>query len=55
VSKAIAHPQWLQRLRDAGRAQALAWLERHHGALGARSSVDLAHLFGEHAAWPTAR
>ena len=55
VGKAIAHPQWLQRLRDAGRAQALAWLERHHGALGARSSVDLAHLFGEHAAWPTAR
>jgi NTE family protein len=48
VSKAIAHPQWLQRLRDAGRAQALTWLKRHGHSLGARSSVDLVQLFGQH-------
>ncbi|HSW21521.1 MAG TPA: patatin-like phospholipase family protein [Burkholderiaceae bacterium] len=48
ISKAIAHPQWLQRLRDAGRAQALAWLQRHAGSLGTRSSVDIARWFGQH-------
>ncbi|HEY6512529.1 MAG TPA: patatin-like phospholipase family protein [Burkholderiaceae bacterium] len=48
ASKAVAHPQWLQRLRDAGRNQALAWLQRHGRSLGVRSSVDLARWFGTH-------
>jgi len=47
-SKAIAHPQWLQRLRDAGRSQALAWLERHGDKVGVCSSIDLDRLFGSH-------
>jgi len=50
VSKAIAHPQWLQRLREAGRDQALAWLQRHGRSIGARSSVDLTRWFGPHGA-----
>lgn len=48
ASKAIAHPQWLRRLRDAGRTRALAWLQRHGAALGRRSSADLGRLFGPH-------
>jgi len=52
ASKAIAHPQWLQRLRDAGREQALRWLSSHGAALGRRGSADLQHLFGGHDAPP---
>jgi NTE family protein len=50
ASKAIAHPQWLQRLRDAGRHQALTWLERHGRSVGSRSSADIARWFGAHSA-----
>lgn len=46
ASKAIAHPQWLQRLRDAGREHARAWLSTHGAMLGRRSSADLLQLFG---------
>jgi len=45
ASKAIAHPQWLQRLRDAGRDHAQAWLSSHGASLGRRSSADLQRLF----------
>jgi NTE family protein len=44
-SKMITHPQLLNRLRDAGRAQALSWIELQGTAIGRRSSVDLAQLF----------
>lgn len=47
-SKLLAHPQLLQRLRDAGRLRTLAWLERHGRALGRHGSADLLHLFGHH-------
>jgi NTE family protein len=45
-SKMIAHPQLLTRLREAGRAQAAAWTAAHGGAIGRRSSADVARLFG---------
>jgi len=48
ASKVIAHPQWLQRLRDAGCTQAQAWLKRHGASIGARSSADLGRWFGAH-------
>jgi NTE family protein len=47
-SKMLAHPQLLQRLCEAGRARATAWLDRHGDAIGARASADLQHLFGHH-------
>ena len=41
------YPVWplLEKLRDRGRAAAGAWLDRHGGALGTRSTVDLAARF----------
>jgi len=45
-SKVIAHPQSLTRLREAGRARAMQWIERHAGHLGRRDSVDLQRVFG---------
>jgi NTE family protein len=41
------YPVWplLEKLRDLGRAAASAWLGRHVGALGARSTVDLTARF----------
>ncbi|HSB98443.1 MAG TPA: patatin-like phospholipase family protein [Burkholderiaceae bacterium] len=47
ASKAIAHPQWLLRLREAGRQQALTWLSDHGASVGRRSSADLQRLFGD--------
>jgi len=37
------YPVWplLEKLRDRGRAAAIAWLDRHGGALGTRATVDL--------------
>jgi len=42
-------PEWdfLQRLRDAGRARVDAWWREHAGALGRRSSVDALARFGQ--------
>jgi NTE family protein len=41
------YPVWplLEKLRDLGRAAAAAWLDLNAGALGARSTVDLAARF----------
>jgi NTE family protein len=36
---------FLQRLRDLGRAAALGWLKRHRDAVGVRSSVDIERHF----------
>jgi NTE family protein len=52
-SKLIAHPQSITRLRDAGRAQALAWIEQHGQHVGRRDSLDLQRVFGQHAAMAT--
>lgn len=51
-SKLISHPQLLTRLRDAGRAQALTWIDRFGRHIGRRDSADLARLFGHHAPPP---
>jgi NTE family protein len=45
-TKLIAHLPFLERLRDAGRERAHAWLAQHGDALGRRSSVDLLRTFG---------
>jgi NTE family protein len=45
-TKLIAHLPFLERLRDAGRARAEAWLAQHAPALGRRSSIDLVRTFG---------
>jgi NTE family protein len=47
-SKLVAHPQFLQRLHDAGHSQAMTWLEREGRNLGRRTTADLRHLFGNH-------
>ncbi|MFO1220365.1 MAG: patatin-like phospholipase family protein [Burkholderiaceae bacterium] len=49
-SKLVAHPQLLERLREAGRRRALDWLERHGTAIGRKGSADIAALFGDHTA-----
>ncbi len=46
-SKLNAEPAFLTMLRDSGRRAAEQWLETHFDALGARSSLDLAALFGD--------
>jgi NTE family protein len=47
-SKLIAHPSSLTRMRDAGRAQASAWLDASGSCVGRRNSMDLQRLFGDH-------
>jgi len=49
-SKIMAYQPLLQRLRDAGRERAQAWLATDGAQLGQRSSIDLPALFGSHAA-----
>lgn len=44
-SKLNTQTSFLERLRDAGRDAAAAWLQAHTGAIGRRSTVDLAALF----------
>jgi len=46
-SKVIAHPQSLTRLRDAGHARAMQWIEQHARMVGRRDSFDLELLFGD--------
>jgi NTE family protein len=45
-SKLIAHLPFLEHLRQRGRERAHSWLAAHGAALGRRSSVDLARMFG---------
>jgi NTE family protein len=47
-SKLVAHSAMLQRLHDAGRARALAWLQDHGAQLGRRGTLDLIGAFGSH-------
>ncbi|PPB80979.1 NTE family protein [Albidovulum inexpectatum] len=44
-SKMNAEWAFLTFLRDLGRETAIAWLDRHHGDLGRRSTVDLRAMF----------
>lgn len=44
-SKVNAEWAFLTHLRDIGRETAMAWLDRHHGDLGARGTVDLRAMF----------
>jgi NTE family protein len=46
-TRLLAHGPFLERLRDAGRSAAQAWLARDGAALGQRSSIDLVALFGD--------
>jgi NTE family protein len=48
-SKLVAHGAMLQRLHDAGRARALAWLQDHGAQIGRRGTLDLIGAFGSHA------
>jgi len=48
----IAHPQSLTRLRDAGHARAMQWIEQHARQVGRRDSIDLVGLFGGDAGAP---
>jgi NTE family protein len=48
-SRMIARLSFLERLRDAGRAQTLAWLSSHGETIGDRSSLDLRARFGSEA------
>lgn len=45
-SKLVVQQRFFEQLRDLGRARAQAWLARHRGDLGRRSSADLKALFG---------
>jgi NTE family protein len=45
VSKLVPERSMLENLRDAGRVAAQAWVDRYTGALGTRSTVDLAARF----------
>lgn len=47
-SRMLAHPQLLLRLRDAGRARALGWLQLNGKQIGRAGSADLHHLFGHY-------
>ena len=44
-TQVLAHAPFLERLRDAGRARATAWLEAHAGDVGRRGSLDLQRWF----------
>lgn len=44
-SKVNAEWAFLTHLRDLGRETAKAWLDRHHGDLGERGTVDLRAMF----------
>jgi NTE family protein len=45
-TRLMAHRQFLERLRDAGRARAQAWLDESGATLGRSSSVDIEDVFG---------
>lgn len=45
-TKALAHPPFLERLREQGQASASAWLAEHVDGIGRRSTVDVKAWFG---------
>jgi len=44
-TKALAHPPFLERLREQGSARATAWLAEHFDGVGRRSTVDVQAWF----------
>jgi NTE family protein len=44
-TKALAHPPFLERLREQGQASATAWLAEHFDGIGRRSTVDVKAWF----------
>jgi NTE family protein len=44
-SKLNAEWNFFQRLRDAGRATAQRWLEKHYDSIGREATLDLPHLY----------
>ncbi|AVO39586.1 patatin-like phospholipase family protein [Pukyongiella litopenaei] len=46
ATKTVPHPVVLTRLKRAGRAAAARFLDAHRDDIGARSSIDLAEMFG---------
>jgi NTE family protein len=47
-TKLIAHPPFLELLRDRGRAQAGAWLLEHFESVGRHSTLDIGEAFACH-------
>jgi NTE family protein len=45
-TKLLAHPPFLERLREQGQARATAWLAEHFDGVGRRSTVDIKKWFG---------
>lgn len=44
-TKLLAHPPFLERLREQGQARATAWLDDHFENVGNRSTVDIKKWF----------
>ena len=44
-TKLLAHPPFLERLREQGRDRASAWLAEHFEGVGRRSTVDVKKWF----------
>jgi NTE family protein len=44
-SKLNAEWNFFQRLRDAGRATAQRWLEKHYDSIGREATLDLPQLY----------
>lgn len=44
-TKLLAHPTFLERLREQGQARATAWLAEHFDAVGHRSTLDVRKFF----------
>ena len=44
-TKSLAHPPFLERLREQGHARGSAWLDEHFDGVGRRSTVDVNKWF----------
>jgi len=44
-TKLLAHPSFLERLREQGRGRGTAWLAEHFDGVGHRSTVDVKKWF----------
>jgi NTE family protein len=44
-TKSLAHPPFLERLREQGHARGSAWLDEHFDGVGRRSTVDVKKWF----------
>jgi NTE family protein len=44
-TKLLAHPPFLERLREQGRARAATWLAEHFDSVGRQSTIDVKKYF----------